>query len=67
MNILEFIFVDFLMIVLIAALTAIPTLLLWNWLIPLILGIKEITIWQAFGLNTLTGILFKTSYLRSIQ
>lgn len=50
-------------IILIAMLMAIPTLLLWNWLMPVIFGLKEITLWQALGLNILSGILFKSSNL----
>lgn len=37
-----------------------PTMLLWNWLMPAIFGLKAITFWQAVGLNFLTGILFKS-------
>lgn len=38
---------------------AIPTYFLWNWLMPEIFAIKVITFWQAWGVNCLTGILFK--------
>ncbi|MCK4797214.1 MAG: hypothetical protein KAT05_07515 [Spirochaetes bacterium] len=33
-------------------------MLLWNWLMPLIFGIKTITYWQAFGIVILAKILF---------
>lgn len=33
-------------------------MLLWNWLMPDIFGLKEITWLQALGLNFLTGLLF---------
>ena len=33
-------------------------LLLWNWLLPPLLGIREITFWQALGLLVLCRILF---------
>ncbi len=32
---------------------------LWNWLMPEIFGLKEITYWQAWGLFILCSILFK--------
>ena len=35
-------------------------MLLWNWLIPIIFGLKVITFWQAFGLNLLSGLLLKS-------
>ncbi len=33
-------------------------MLLWNWLMPDIFGLKEITWIQALGLNFLIGLLF---------
>lgn len=43
-----------------AVLLALPTMLLWNWLMPAVLGLKEITFLQALGINFLTAILFKS-------
>ncbi|HEY4662339.1 MAG TPA: hypothetical protein VIH07_01530 [Candidatus Humimicrobiaceae bacterium] len=34
-------------------------MLLWNWLMPAIFGLVEITYWQAWGLVLLFHILFK--------
>jgi len=34
-------------------------MLLWNWLMPAIFGLVEITYWQAWGLVLLAHILFK--------
>jgi hypothetical protein len=34
-------------------------MLLWNWLMPAIFGLKTLTFWQAGGLLVLTSILFK--------
>lgn len=34
-------------------------MLLWNWLMPDIFGLKQLTYWQAWGLLVLTSILFK--------
>jgi membrane protein required for beta-lactamase induction len=38
-----------------------PLMLLWNWLMPIIFGLPEITFWQAIGLNLLSTILFKST------
>jgi cadmium resistance protein CadD (predicted permease) len=38
---------------------AVVVKILWNWLMPNILGLKEITYWQAWGLMVLCGFLFK--------
>lgn len=45
----------------ISLIAAIPTYFLWNWLMPNIFGIKAITFLQAWGINFLTSILFKSS------
>ena len=34
-------------------------MLLWNWLMPEILGLKTLSYWQAWGLLLLSSILFK--------
>jgi hypothetical protein len=31
---------------------------LWNWLVPSLLGLREITFWEALGLLALSRILF---------
>ena len=36
-----------------------PVMLLWNWLMPELFGLSEITFWQAIGLNILCTILFR--------
>jgi hypothetical protein len=33
-------------------------LLLWNWLLPSLFGLREITLWQAIGILALCRILF---------
>jgi hypothetical protein len=38
-----------------------PTYWLWNWLCPVLFGLPQITIWQAMGLLTLSGLLFRGS------
>jgi len=32
--------------------------LLWNWLMPMLFGLRELTFWQAVGLLALSRILF---------
>ena len=46
---------------LLALLMAYPTMWLWNWLMPKIFGLIEISFWQALGINILSGILFKNT------
>jgi hypothetical protein len=38
----------------------IPTMLLWDWLMPKIFNLPEITLAQAWGLNILSNIIFKS-------
>ncbi len=37
-------------------------MLLWNWLMPEIFGLKTISYWQAWGLVVLSHILIKPGY-----
>ena len=43
---------------LLAAITSFVTYLAWNAVMPDLLGLKQITWWQAFALNVLCGMLF---------
>ena len=38
-----------------------PLMVLWNWLMPMIFGLPEITFWQACGLNILSALLFRST------
>ena len=38
--------------------------LLWNWLMPELFGLAEVTYWQAVGLLVLAHLLFKGHALR---
>ena len=40
---------------------ALPLMLLWNWVMPEIFNLPQITFAQALGLNLLCSILFKTN------
>lgn len=42
-----------------------PTMLLWNWLMPDIFGLKELEFWQTFGLIVLANVFFKSSNINS--
>lgn len=44
---------------------AFPLMWLWNWLMPTIFELTEITFWQALGLMFLSGMLFKSTYSNS--
>lgn len=50
-----------LIIVIVILICALPTMWLWNWLMPEIFGLTKITFWQALGLNALCAILFKST------
>jgi len=48
----------FMLMVLGAFFFGLIVMLLWNWLMPTIFNLKEITYWQAWGLFLLAKILF---------
>ena len=60
-NTVEAILTAILVIALAAAILGFPLMWLWNWLMPSIFGLTEITFWQALGLNALSAILFKSN------
>ena len=43
---------------LIVVLLTVPLMLLWNWLVPTIFGLKTINIIEAFGMLVMCQILF---------
>lgn len=45
----------------VAIVMAIPTYFLWNWLMPLLFNLPAITLVQAWGINFLAAILFKSN------
>jgi hypothetical protein len=49
------------LLLLYALILAFPTMILWNWLMPRIFGLAQIDIFQAMGLNFLSGILLKSN------
>lgn len=46
-------------VIIVALILALPTMWLWNWLMPLIFGLIKLNFWQALGINLLSGILFQ--------
>ena len=49
------------LLILSALLMAIPTMLLWNALLPHLFGTPHIGLYEAVGINILSGILFKSN------
>ena len=39
---------------------AVPVMWLWDWLMPQLFGLKEVTLFQAWGLSMLSSLLFKS-------
>lgn len=59
LKILGVIIAEVLFLVGMAFLFGLPTMWLWNWLMPAIFGLTKISIYQAVGLNILCGVLFR--------
>jgi hypothetical protein len=49
------------LLILSALLLAIPTMFLWNALLPHLFGTPHIGLYEAVGINILSGILFKSN------
>jgi len=45
----------------IAVLTVLPLWLIWNWMIPGLFGVPEISIFEALGLIVMARIIFPSS------
>ena len=52
--------------ILLAILFALPTYLLWNWIMP-IFGLPTLTIWESFGLLLLIKVLFGSGEKQYLQ
>ena len=61
MNVLTAIVVGVLVIFVVALIASLPFMLLWDWLMPQIFGLPEITWLQALGMLVMSGFLFKQS------
>jgi len=60
MKILAGVGVFILMFLILAALFSLPVMLLWDWLMPSIFGLREISWVEAWGLSFLSALLFKS-------
>jgi hypothetical protein len=49
-------------VVVFALIFSFPVMWLWNWLMPVIFGLTEITWLQALGLSVLSGFFFRGGY-----
>jgi len=49
------------LVLIIAVVMSFPTMWLWNWLMPAIFGLTKISLAQAWGINVLSGVLFKNT------
>lgn len=58
MHIVGMVFLGLLLTALFALLFGFVIMWLWNWLIPEIFGLGEITFWQAFGIIIMARLLF---------
>jgi hypothetical protein len=48
-------------VLIMSILFALPTMLLWNYVMPDLFGLKEIDFWESMCLLLLCGFLFKSS------
>ena len=60
MNLVSVMVVYVVMLFVAAALMSLPVMLLWDWLILGIFGLRTITWFEAWGLLFLCGLLFKS-------
>lgn len=49
----------FALVIIMAVITACPTMLAWNYVMPYLFGLKEISVLQAIALNFLAILLIK--------
>ena len=60
MNVVTMILAGAALLFVVAALMSLPVMLLWDWLMPTIFGLPEITWFQAWGLLFLCGLFFRS-------
>ena len=58
-------FVSLFVVAFTAFLAGLFIMLLWNWLMPMIFGLTEITYWQGWGISFLCGLLFKGTTVKT--
>lgn len=60
MNVIQAVAVAFVTIIVIATIMVLPTMFLWNYLMPDLFNLPTIGFLQAWGINILSGILFRS-------
>lgn len=61
---LSVLFLWIIMVVAVSAVLAVLVMLLWNWLMPIMFGLKTLTFLQSWGLTILCNILFKNANIK---
>lgn len=61
MNWVKGIFLAVIIAILVAAIIALPVMLLWNYVVPEVFGLKEINFWQALAISLLSSLLIQSS------
>lgn len=59
-NTLTLIGIGLIALIIAGLLSGFPLMLLWNWLMPSLFGLKSIGFWEAYGLYMLSSLLFKS-------
>jgi hypothetical protein len=52
-------------LVLVILMFGLPTMILWNWLMPILFNLPEVTFWQACGLQILISLLLAPSIFKT--
>lgn len=52
-------------LVLVILMFGLPTMILWNWLMPILFNLPEVTFWQACGLQVLISLLLAPSIFKT--
>lgn len=60
MNFVNLAMLAVLLAFLLSLVLALPVMWLWDWLMPELFGLKQITLFQAWGLSLLCSLLFKS-------
>ena len=61
MKVIEAILLGIALFLLAAIIMGFPTMWLWNYVMPDVFGLTQITLYQAIALNFLSSILFKAN------
>ena len=53
------------LVAIVMVIMGLPAMWLWNWLMPSIFGLKEISFWQAIGLQLLAYIILPSTKINT--